>query len=99
MKRYAIVKNARDREQLEAYLPNNYKVVYEYLGSSYFEDDERRVERGREGGTALSFIIKGEDDHGWTLDGYVIPRLGSGLIWAREIDLSHPIFKEIPADA
>jgi hypothetical protein len=30
-------------------------------------------------------LIEGEDDHGWTLDGYVIPRLGSGLIVATEI--------------
>lgn len=30
-------------------------------------------------------FIKGIDDHGWTLDGYVIPRLGSALISAREI--------------
>ncbi len=30
-------------------------------------------------------IIEGKDDHGWTLDGYVIPRLGSGLIRAEEI--------------
>ena len=30
-------------------------------------------------------LIEGTDDHGWTLDGYVIPRLGSGLIVAREI--------------
>lgn len=30
-------------------------------------------------------VIQGEDDHGWTLDDYVIPRLGSGLISAREI--------------
>ncbi len=29
-------------------------------------------------------IIMGKDDHGWTLDGYVIPRLGSGLIVATE---------------
>jgi len=31
-------------------------------------------------------LIEGYDDHGWTLDGYVIPRLGSGLIVAVEID-------------
>lgn len=30
-------------------------------------------------------LIAGEDDHGWTLDGYVIPRLGSGMIFASEI--------------
>lgn len=29
-------------------------------------------------------IIEGEDNSGWTLDGYVIPRLASGLIWAEE---------------
>ena len=30
-------------------------------------------------------IIEGEDNAGWTLDDYVIPRLGSGLYVAREI--------------
>lgn len=30
-------------------------------------------------------IIEGEDNRGWTLEGYVIPRLSSGLIWAEEI--------------
>ena len=30
-------------------------------------------------------VIVGKDDHGWTLDGYVIPRLGSGLIVAKEV--------------
>lgn len=30
-------------------------------------------------------LIAGEDDHGWTLDGYVIPRLGSGMIVAQEV--------------
>lgn len=30
-------------------------------------------------------VITGEDDHGWTLDDYVIPRLASGLIAAREV--------------
>lgn len=30
-------------------------------------------------------LIAGEDDHGWTLDGYVIPRLGSGLHACREV--------------
>lgn len=29
--------------------------------------------------------IVGHDDHGWTLDGYVIPRLASGLIAAEEL--------------
>jgi hypothetical protein len=30
-------------------------------------------------------IIIGDDDHGWGLDTYVIPRLGSGLIACEEI--------------
>jgi hypothetical protein len=30
-------------------------------------------------------LIGGEDRMGWTLDGYVIPRLGSGMYFAREI--------------
>jgi hypothetical protein len=30
-------------------------------------------------------IIVGVDDHGWTLDDYVIPRLGSGMIHCEEV--------------
>lgn len=30
-------------------------------------------------------LIAGEDDHGWGLDSYVIPRFGSGLISCREV--------------
>jgi hypothetical protein len=30
-------------------------------------------------------IIIGVDDHGWTLDQYVIPRLGSGMIHCEEV--------------
>ena len=30
-------------------------------------------------------LIVGHDDAGWTLDGYVIPRLASGLIGCREL--------------
>lgn len=65
MKRFAAVKNASSRKQLEAYLPEGYKVVTELLDHS--------------------FLIAGEDNAGWTMDDYVIPRLASGLIWAEEI--------------
>lgn len=34
---------------------------------------------------AEGILIAGTDDHGWTLDGYVIPRLGSGMIVAQEV--------------
>lgn len=30
-------------------------------------------------------VIGGEDNSGWTLHSYVIPRLASGLHWATEI--------------
>jgi hypothetical protein len=30
-------------------------------------------------------VILGNDNAGWTLDGYVIPRLQSGMIGAREV--------------
>lgn len=32
-----------------------------------------------------SILIVGYDSAGWTLDGYVVPRLASGLIWAEEV--------------
>jgi hypothetical protein len=32
-----------------------------------------------------SIRIEGYDQDGWTLDGYVIPRLASGMIYAREV--------------
>ena len=32
-----------------------------------------------------TIMIKGADSSGWTLDGYVIPRLASGMIFAREV--------------
>jgi len=37
-----------------------------------------------------AIIITGRDSGGWTLDGYVIPRLASGLIFAREITPTTP---------
>jgi hypothetical protein len=30
-------------------------------------------------------LIGGVDDHGWSMEEYVIPRLGSGMIAAREV--------------
>jgi len=37
-----------------------------------------------------SIVIEGEDRHGWTLDGYVIPRLASGMIYAAEVGAERP---------
>lgn len=83
MKRYAIVGNARTRREAEAYLPDNYRIIFESTDPAH---NGRPV-----------FVIEGTDAFGWTLDDYVIPRYGSGLIACKEIDLSHPIMKEIPA--
>ena len=63
-------------EVVAAYLPNNYKVLSVENGVDELEGKPCRA------------IIGGVDNAGWTLDGYVIPRLGSGLIAAKEIELT-----------
>jgi hypothetical protein len=50
------------------------ETVRRYLPANYEADSD--------GG---SIFIHGTDNAGWTLDGYVIPRLASGLYFAREI--------------
>jgi hypothetical protein len=67
--RHAVVRNATDRRQAEAYLPANYEIVHEYETIS---------------GKPV-FVIAGQDVAGWTLDDYVIPRYASGLIWCSEM--------------
>lgn len=59
--------------QVAAYLPDGYKVTAHYV---------RAINAAKHGEV---LIISGEDKGGWTLDGYVIPRLESGLIFAQEI--------------
>lgn len=51
------------------------RTIADYLPQGY------RLEETREG-----LVIAGHDFMGWTLDGYVIPRLASGLWAAGEID-------------
>jgi len=84
--RYALVTAARSRSEAEAYLPDNYRVIHEAV----FGPEDGRTLRP-------TFVIEGVDRAGWTLDGYVIPRYASGLIGCQEIDLSHPIMREIPS--
>lgn len=48
--------------------------VAAYLPSNY-----EAVEAGG------AILIAGTDSAGWTLDGYVLPRLASGLIFAQEL--------------
>jgi hypothetical protein len=66
---------------VEPYLPHNYSVI----GCVAVDDQIDHT------------VIMGQDDAGWTLDGYVLPRLASGLYSATEIDLGHPIMKAVPA--
>jgi hypothetical protein len=50
------------------------EAIRRYLPSNYSADSD--------GG---SVFIHGEDNAGWTLDGYVLPRLASGLYFGREV--------------
>ena len=47
--------------------------------------DNYRVVREYQEGARPAVEIEGEDDHGWTLDGYVLPRLASGLYFGEEV--------------
>lgn len=69
--RTAEVRGARDEALVAAYLPHNYRVTGSEVRHEYGYDN-------------LVVTIEGTDDAGWTLDDYVIPRLGSGLIGCRE---------------
>ena len=60
---------------------DNLTTVRDYLPDNY--EAHHEVTTGR-------IIVHGRDDHGWTLDGYVIPRLASGLIVAEEFPLGEP---------
>jgi hypothetical protein len=71
MRRARVQGRSLTREQIERFLPDNYHVV------------EEHTDPGEN--PWVAFLIEGEDVAGWTLDGYVIPRLASGLIFAEEI--------------
>ena len=71
-------------EQIERYLPGNYRNVG-YAPADSNALDVRSL--------APAVVIAGEDNAGWTLDDYVIPRLQSGLIQANEISSDDPVLK------
>lgn len=58
-------------------------LIESYLPANY------RIVHEDDNGQGI--LIAGEDDHGWTLDGYVIPRFGSGLIACQEV---WPVFSK-----
>jgi hypothetical protein len=84
--RYALIV-ASGRDNVAAYLPGNYHVLHEE--SATVDDPFAKP-------TWRHVVIGGRDDAGWTLDGYVLPRLASGLIGGGEIGLEHPIMKRAP---
>jgi hypothetical protein len=80
-KRYAIVS-----------VPNvgDANAVERYLPGNY-----SMIALTEDGGRSV-VVIEGRDNAGWTLDGYVLPRLASGLYFGKEVGLDHPVFKHIP---
>jgi hypothetical protein len=83
MQRYAIV---RGNNIDQDQIARYLPTNYRVLGQ--FSEGSRQV-----------VLIAGTDRHGWTLDDYVAPRLGSGLYAVQEIDLSHLLMSQVPADA
>jgi hypothetical protein len=59
----------------KAVVNSDSKSIAAYLPSRY---SVVKVEDGKT-------FIEGEDFAGWTLEGYVIPRLGSGMFFCEEI--------------
>ena len=59
-----------DQAAVARFLPDNYRVVGLVPGGTLVPE-----------GT----LIAGQDEAGWTLDGYVLPRLASGLLFGSEV--------------
>ena len=85
IKRYAIITTTSERDNVAAYLPSNYEVIYSEPSREDFARPHWR-----------SVVIAGEDHAGWGLDTYVLPRLASGMFHGKEIDLSHEIMQRVP---
>lgn len=62
-----ILVRSSDTERVQAFLPRNYQII------GLVSDLE---------GTPTGLLVAGSDSAGWTAEGYVIPRLYSGLIAA-----------------
>jgi hypothetical protein len=94
MKRYALLTLTWERDNPAAYMPGNYEVTWTGPWDAEAAEASGLGSFGRDWRMA---VIEGRDNSGWTLDGYVLPRLASGGMYGREIDLSHPIMKRVPA--
>ncbi len=71
-KRVAIVESQREEGQA-------LEVVQSYLPANYTACNSEGTIHGK------GILIEGYDNAGWTLHEYVIPRLASGLIVAKEV--------------
>lgn len=85
--RYAIVTTMSASDNVAAYLPGNYEVLHQEDARACDPDAHEHWQ---------TVVIGGRDDAGWTLHGYVIPRLQSALLFAKEIGLDHPVMKRVP---
>lgn len=98
-KRYALVRGQGVTiERVAACLPSNYKAVW--YGKTTWHYNATYGKWAQVPGLVDDVVlVEGRDreNGGFGLDTYVIPRLGSGGMRADEIDLSHPIMKEVPA--
>ncbi len=76
-------------EEVNEHQPNKIRIarifstdadtIAQYLPKNY------RVASTDDSDGSLSTLVVGTDDHGWTLDGYVLPRLGSALLAGEDI--------------
>lgn len=81
MRTAIITGGAEDLDHVGRYMPNNYQALQ--IDAQPFDT---YAALGAPMPTTAAFIlIVGEDVAGWTLDGYVLPRLASGLIFAVEV--------------
>ena len=71
-----VIQLERERLRLAICATSDTDDVDQYLPALY-----KVIGKSPEG----NVLIIGRDHHGWTLDGYVIPRLGSALIHCEEI--------------
>lgn len=98
MKRYALVRgHGVTLERVAAYLPSNYKATWAGTTDWHLTRGGQWVQNT--GMDDAVVLIEGRDtpSGGFGLDGYVIPRLGSGGMRCDEVDLAHAVLKEVPA--
>jgi hypothetical protein len=79
--RYALVTLTWERDNPEPYMPGNYQVLYV---RPHPDTPPVGITTGPRDGWRQA-LIAGDDNAGWTLDEYVIPRLASGGMYATEV--------------